>query len=277
VTGCSIKPVNTKKAEETDKVMQKMVVVVVDKKTKTPVKDAKVFIVGMENQLTTDEMGKTQEVEVEVNRDYFERYKEEVKSKVRTGLLNIVVIKDGYGKHMELDYPMYPGSSTAVAKVEITQGNKITKNINKPDVTYIENIAKSYEKFEGQGARSEAGTKYKVTLKDEQNKPLEGAKVVIPEALTSLNTDKKGVAEFDVPLDNTSKINFPVKKDYGEITVLVYKEGFMVGAYLKAHVSKDGKGNSLEIKLKASKNFKVDYLVADPDSKWVDAMLDSYK
>lgn len=277
VTGCSTKTTGTENLKAKDKTKQKMMVVVVDKKTKKPVKDAKVYIVGMDNPYTTDEMGKTEEIEVDINKGYFENYSEDVRNKMRAGFVNIVVVSKGYGKHMEMDYCIQPGSSTSIAKVEIAAGTKTTQNINKPGDTYIENLVRSYESFEGQGARTESASKYKITVKDENNKPVEGAKIVVPEALTSMNTDKKGICEIEVPQEISNQVNYPVKREYGEITVLVYKEGYTVGAQLKVHVHQDGKVNSLELKLKASKAFKVDAKVHEPDAKWMGELMESYK
>jgi hypothetical protein len=256
---------------------QKVIVVAVDKETKAPVKDAKIYIVGHEQSYVTDEMGKTQEILVDINKDYFKKYIDEVSNKISCGFLNIVVNKDGYGKHFEIDYSVFPGNSAALVKIELTKGKKDTVKCNTPDVTYIENLVRGYEKFEGEQTRSDQALKYKVTVVDEANKPLEGVKVVVPEAKITSNTDKKGSCEIGVLYDDNSLINYPVKKTYGEITVLTYKDGYSSKALLKAHISKDGKDNSITVKLSKAKKAKIEYELVKPGAKWAQDIINSYK
>lgn len=256
---------------------QKVIVVAVDKETKSPVKDAKIYIVGHEQPYVTDEMGKTQEILVDLNKDYFKKYNDEVSNKMSSGFLNVVAKKDGYGKHLEIDHSVYPGNSAAVVKVEMVKGKKDTVKCNTPDVSYIENLVRSYEKFEGEQTRSDQAIKYNVSVVDEANKPLEGVKVVIPEAKITANTDKKGACEMGVLYDDTSIVNFPVKKTYAEITILTYKDGYSSKALLKAQLNKDGKSNSITIKLSKAKKAKVEYEMVKPATKWAQDMLNSYK
>ncbi|MCX7884832.1 MAG: hypothetical protein N2448_07380, partial [Caloramator sp.] len=143
---------------------QKMIVVVLDKQTKSPIKDAKVYIIGDDTVYTTDDMGKTPEIDVELNKDYFSKYTDEVANRMNCGLVNIVVVKEGYAKHFEADYNLYPGNSTSVAKIQLSKNKKVTTNCNLPDVNYIENIVKAYERFEGEGIKTENMIKYKITV-----------------------------------------------------------------------------------------------------------------
>ncbi|TDT61649.1 hypothetical protein [Fonticella tunisiensis] len=275
--GCEARETNSGNVQQSSSSKQKVVVVVVDKKTKAPVKDAKVYVVGNETAYITDEMGKTKEIEVDLNKGYFERYSDEVKKIIRSGFLSIVVVKEGYGKHLEMDYCIYPGSSISIVKAEISSGTKHTVNYNKPDVSYIENLVKSYEKYEGQGNNAGSMVKYKIAVKDQNNRPLEGVKIVIPEIMMSTKTDKKGLCEFEVPYDKTTNDNYPVKKEYGEITILAYKEGYAFSTVLGAHVKQGGKDNSAQIKMKQSKNFKVDYSLCEPDEEWINLLMNYYK
>lgn len=255
---------------------QKMIVVVVDKQTKAPVKDAKVCIVGDNTIYTTDEMGKTPEILVDINKDYFNKYVDEVANKMNCGFVNIVAIKTGYAKHMEMDYSLFPGNSTAIAKVEISKNKKITSNCNMPDVNYIENLVKAYEKFEGQGLKADNMIKYKVAVTDDAKKALEGVKLVIPEAKMVVSTNKKGIAEFEIPYDDTSYVNYPVKKDYGEITILAYKDGCSPRAIFRVHVNKDGKNNTMTIRMKKSEKPKIDYEIVQPRDSWIEQIINSY-
>ncbi|MCX7884362.1 MAG: hypothetical protein N2448_04955, partial [Caloramator sp.] len=225
---------------------------------------------------TTDDMGKTPEIAVELNKDYFSRYADEVVNKMNCGFVNIVAIKDGYAKHMEIDYNLYPGDSIAVAKVELTKGKKVTTNCNLPDVNYIENIVKAYEKFEGEGIKTENMIKFKVTVTDENKKSIEGVKVVIPEAKLSVVTDKKGIAQFEIPFDNTSITRYPVEKDYGEITVILYKNGYSPRVVIRSQINKDGKNNTLNLKLKKSDKQNINYEIVQPKDSWLDMVLNSY-
>lgn len=275
-TGClkSTIPTNANKSEAET---QKAVVVVVDKQTKAPIKDAKIYIMGDSTLYTTDEMGKTPEFKTELNKSYFSRYIDEVVNRVKSGFVSIVVVKDGYAKHLEKDYCVYPGDSISVIKIELAKGKNLTSNCNVPDINYIENVVKSYEKFEGQGTKTDNMVKYKVTVVDEKKKPIEGVKIVIPEAGLSMVTDKNALCQFDVPYDENEKIAYPVKRDYGEITLLAYKEGYMIKAVINVQVNKDGKNNSIIIKMKKADKGKIDYEIIHPKDKWVEDIINNYK
>jgi hypothetical protein len=274
--GCSKKSNSTNVNNEADR-KQKVIVVVQDKETKAPIKDAKVNLIGVETVYTTDEMGKTPEIEVQMNKGNFAKYIDEVANSVNCGFVSLVVNKEGYGKHLEMDYSVYPGNSTALVKIELSKGKKLTTKCNQPDVTYIENLVKGYEKFEGEVLKGDNMVKYKVTVFDENKKPIEGAKVVIPEAKLSVNTDKKGVCQFEIPYDDSCSIKYPVNKEYGEITILTYKQGYASKALLKVHVNKDGKNNNINVNLKKSQKPKVEYQMVEPPSKWMEQIFNSYK
>ncbi|QCX32208.1 carboxypeptidase regulatory-like domain-containing protein [Caloramator sp. E03] len=254
---------------------QKMIVVVLDKQTNAPIKDAKVYIVGDNTVYTTDDMGKTPEIDVEINKDYFSKYTDEVANRMNCGLVNIVAVKEGYGKHLEVDYNLYPGNSTSVAKIQLSKNKKATTNCNLPDVNYIENIIKAYERFEGEGIKTENMIKYKITVTDESSKPIEGVKIVIPEAKLSSSTNKKGIVEVDVPFDNSSRINYPVLKDYGEVTVIAYKDGYATKVVLRAQINND-KNNTINLKLKKSDGKNYNYEIVQPKDSWIEKLLSSY-
>lgn len=156
------------------------------------------------------------------------------------------------------------------------KNKKYTYNINKPDILYVEKLIKAYEKFEGEGNRSESMMKYKISVTDEANKLLENVKVVVPEAKLSGKTDKKGVVELNIPYDESSFINYPVKKDFSEMTVLLYKDGFASKAVFKICVSKDSKKNLMTIKLKKSGKPEFVSEIAKPSDKWLEEMADFY-
>lgn len=256
---------------------QKIIVVVCDKETKKPIKDAKVNIIGNSDLYTTDEMGKTPEIQVEVSSDYFNRYIDDVSKRMRGGFINLAALKEGYGKHMELDYIIYPGSSIYLVKLYLTKGSKDTVNINEPDISLIEDIAKFYENFEGAGLNTGNMIKYSVTVIDESGKPIEGAKVIIPEAQFSSKTNNKGICQMEIPYDDSEIVNYPVKKKYGEITILANKKEYTPMVVLRAHVNKDGKDNSIKIKLKKSEKQEVKYEIIKPKAKWVQQLMECYK
>lgn len=255
---------------------QKMVVVVVDKDSKAAIKDAKVNIMGDNTVYTTDQMGKTPEVLVDLNKGFFLKYSDEVTSKINCGFINIVASKSGYGKHMEIDSSVYPGDSTSVVRVELTKNKDYTENVNAPDINYIETLLNAYEKFSGEGLKTDNMVKAKIMVTDEMNKPVEGAKIVIPESKASVKTNKSGTVEVAIPYDNNNSINMPVKKGYGEITILIYKEKYAPCAIIKKHIDKD-KPDNISIKLKNSSKCKYDYEVVKPDVKWVRDTINSYK
>ena len=275
LSGCKVKTSTADVINEnTNK--QKMVVVVVDKDSKAAIKDAKVNIMGDSTVYTTDEMGKTPEVLIDLNKGCFLRYSDEVTSKVNCGFINIVAAKPGYGKHLEVDSSVYPGDSTSVVRVELTKNKDYTVNVNAPDITHIETLLNAYEKFSGEGLKTDNMVNVKIIVTDEMNKPVEGAKIVIPESKVSVKTNKSGTAEVKVPYDDNNSINMPVKKGYGEITVLIYKDKYAPCAIIKKHISKD-KPNNINVKLKNSSKCKYDYEIVKPDEKWIKDTINFYK
>lgn len=256
---------------------QKIIVVVCDKESKKPIKDAKVYIIGNSDLYTTDEMGKTPEIQVEVNSDYFNKYIDDVSKRMRGGFVNLVALKEGYGKHMELDYNIYPGSSIYLVKIWLTKGSKNTMNMNEPDKSIVEDIAKFYEEFEGAGLNTGNMIKYNVTVTDESGKPIEGAKVIVPEAQFSSKTNNKGICQMEIPYDDSENVSYPVKKEYGEITLITNNKGYNSMVLLRVPVNKDGKDNNIKIKLIKTDKQEVKYEIIKPNIKWVNEVMDFYK
>ncbi len=255
----------------------RVIIVVVDKETKAPVKAAKVYILGDNVTYTTDDLGKTSELNVELNKDYFTKYSEEIASRMRSGLINVAVKASGYANHLETDYSVYPGDSISIVRVELSKGKKYTVNSNSPDISYIENLMKAYEKYESQEIKSDNMIKYKISVVDDKNKPIEGVKVVIPEAKAVNTTDKKGNSELNIPYIEESNVIYPVNKGYGEITILTYKEGYLPKAVIRAHTSTNEKTNALVIKIKKSNKSSAESEVIKPTEEWVKGVLDSIK
>lgn len=271
-----------KKTSETNVDMEavnthKVIVVVVDKETKSPVKEAKVCILGQSVTYTTDDMGKTPEMDIELNKEYFNKYSQELTSRMRSGFVNVAVIANGYAKHLESDYSIFPGSSISIVKIELTKGKSYTANSNAPDISYIENLIKAYETYESKETKSENMVKYKISVVDEKNRPIEGVRIVVPEANAVNNTDKKGICEINIPYIEENNILYPVKKGYGEITVLAYKEGYLSKAVIREHVSTNEKTNTKIIKMKKNKKYGVECEVVKPSEEWVKGILDSIK
>lgn len=275
-SGCSIETSGVKEEKDLSK-KQRIMVVVSDKETKVPIKDAKIYIMGDSTVYTTDDMGKTPEILMNINKDYFSKYNDEISEKITSGFLNVVTVKDGYGKHYEGDYNVYPGNSIYLVKIELTKGSKSTLNINKPDESYVENILKGYEKFEGEGLKSDNMTKCKIKITDTAGKPLEGVKVVIPEAKLSSKTNSKGICEAQIPYDDSSNVEYSVKKEYGEITILTYKKDYPSMVLIKVPMHKDDKKNEVTIKLKKDSKDKWQYNVYKPYSEWLNRIIDSCK
>jgi hypothetical protein len=275
-TGCIKKTKNTNVELEVANT-QKIIVVVVDKETKAPVKEAKVYILGDNITYSTDDMGKTSEIDVELNKAYFTRYSEDIASRMRSGFVNVAIKAKGYCNHLEIDYNVYPGDSISIVRVEITKGSNYTVNSNSPDISYIENLFKVYEKYESQETKSDNMVKYKISVVDEKNKPIEGVKVVIPEAKAANTTDKKGNFELNIPYIEENNIAYSVNKGYGEITVLTYKEGYLSKAVIRAHMNRDEKTNTLAIKIKKSNKKSIECEVVKPREEWVKGILDSFK
>lgn len=255
----------------------KIIVNVCDKETDTPLEGAEVYVVGDENSYTTDSIGNTKEITVKVDKAYFDNYTDQVVKNTGNGFLDIVVSKEGYAKHIELDYNIYPGDfpSVVTIKMERTDKEMFSLKQNYPDIDYVEKVMAAYEGMESSEAATQGDAEFVVSVKDSSNKAIANAHIVIPEMGISAYTGQDGTYTFKAS-SAVKKDNYPVEKTYNEITVLTYMEGYNSKAVFRVPVSSEGEANSINITLNKSEEAKVEEETIVPDTEWIESMVNYY-
>lgn len=274
--GCSKVESPTTTAANVDK-KQRVIVVVTDKASKMPVKDAKIHIVGEEETYNTDNMGKTNEFEILLKSDYFNDGTEEITTKISCGFVSLVVKAQGYSSHLEADYSVFPGDSISIIKVEVQKGKEYSIKANAPEIMYIEDLVKEYEKIENKEINKNDALKYLVKIIDDKNRPIEGVKIVIPEGRIVNLSNKNGEVDLLIPNMFLNNMDHKINKGYGEFTILAYKEGFAQKAVFKIHISKNEKENKITLVMKKTSKPLMEYSVVKPSKEWAKDLIDSIK
>jgi hypothetical protein len=263
---------DSKKQADTHKV----IVNVCDKNTDKPLGGAKVYIVGDENCYTTDSIGNTKEIKVDVDKAYFKNYTEQVVKETGNGFVDMVVIKEGYAKHIELDSTIYPGDfpSVITVKMEPTEKDMFSLKQNYPDIDYVEKMMAAYESLKAAEASTQGDMQFVVTVKD-GSKTIANAHVVIPEMGISAFTSQDGTYTFKA-CSAVVKDDYPVEKTYNEITILTYMEGYNSKAVFRVPVSSKGEANAITITLNKTEKVKIEEETIVPDAEWIESMVNYY-
>ncbi len=255
----------------------KIIVNVCDKGTKKPIEGAKVYIVGDDSCYTTDTIGNTKEIKVDVDKAYFKNYTEQVIKETGNGFVDVVVIKEGYAKHIELDYTIYPGDFPSVITIamEPTEKDMFSLKQNYPDIDYVEKVMGAYESLKAAEASTQGDAQFVVTIKDGSSQPIANAHVVIPEMGISAYTSKDGTYTFKA-CSAVMKDDYPVEKTYNEITVLTYMEGYNSKAVFRVPVSSKGDNNAITIVLNKTDKPKIEEETVVPETDWIEGMVNYY-
>lgn len=274
--GCSKDgSINGGSQKQTD--THKIIVNVCDKETNKPLEGAEVYIVGDENRYTTDSIGNTKEITVGIDKAYFNNYTDQVLKNTGSGFVDLVVFKDGYAKHIELDYTIYPGDfpSVVTIKLERTDKDMFSLKQNYPDIEYVEKVMAAYEGMEAVEAATQGDTEFVVAVKDSSNNAIANAHIVIPEMGISAYTGQDGTYTFKAS-SAVKKDNYPVEKTYNEITILTYMDGYNPKAVFRVPVSSEGEANTINITLNKAEKTKVEEETIVPDTEWIEDMVNYY-
>lgn len=255
---------------------QNIIVFVEDKQSKSPIENAKVYIYGDSNPYITDKYGKTTEIKITLDKGYFKKYNYDLQKKVGCGFIDIVVVKNGYGKQMEIDYSVYPGTSPYLVKIDLEKGNKIKCNVNSPEKRYVEDLINVYENINSSELKSNNAVKYKIEVLDKDDKPIKEAKIVVPESNLVAKTDSSGKAIMELSYD-VYEDNDTISKEYGEATFLIYKADYIKLAILKVPIYKETSRNELIVRLDKSKKKIYKCIVTKPNINWFNKVINSYE
>lgn len=255
----------------------KIIVNVCDKDTDKPLEGAEVYIIGDKMCYTTDSIGNTKEITVGVDKAYFKNYTDQVVKNTGNGFVDLVVLKEGYAKHIELDYTIYPGDfpSVITIKMEPTEKDMFSLKQNYPDIDYVKKVMAEYEGMEASEATTQGDTQFVVTVKDGNSKTIANAHVVIPEMGISAYTGKDGTYTFKA-CSSVMKDDYPVEKTYNEITILTYMEGYNSKAVFRVPVSSKGEANTINITLNKTEKVKIEGETIVPDTEWIESMVSYY-
>lgn len=111
--------------------------------------------------------------------------------------------------------------------------------------------------------------------------PIEGATVVIPETGDKFTTDKNGkTAQFTLPILENSTYKSILRQPWGEVTVLVYKDGYIPYALFHTQVWENQARQGPRIYLFAPEYAQNDQpfsVIEGPQRIWVNELLKKYK
>jgi len=113
------------------------------------------------------------------------------------------------------------------------------------------------------------------------NTPVEGAKVVILETNKTYATDKNGnTATIEVPVIRDSRFDDIIPKPWGEVSLIVYKDGFLPYAlfYLQVVDGQTRKGvKILLFENNSAGNSEPFSIIEGPNRAWVDELVKMYQ
>ena len=105
--------------------------------------------------------------------------------------------------------------------------------------------------------------------------PVQNAAVVIPEADKTVFTDANGYTE-DIEVTIVEDTRFAIAKPWGEVSVLIYKDGFSDYALFYAQVQKNVRRDVITVFL-YNMGAQPYALIEGPKDDWVLQMLEHYR
>lgn len=129
------------------------------------------------------------------------------------------------------------------------------------------------------GGRIRTGTLAFRILDGDTDQPLSGALVVIPEADASVSTDQDGKTErIRVPARRDKRFDTFCRQEFGEATVLVYREGYLPLALFHTTVRAEEDRETVTLWLFPDDgSMEAPFsMIESPDSAWVERLLNRY-
>jgi hypothetical protein len=112
------------------------------------------------------------------------------------------------------------------------------------------------------------------------NTPVGGAKVYIPQVNAYFETDETGSTPvIEVPVLPDGYYDNIYKRSFGEITAIVYKEGYIDYILLNLCVRENEQRLSIKLFMykKGTSDREFISIVETPDESWVKGMIDKYR
>lgn len=277
--GCSKQPGTEVKSVKDLK--GKLIVTVVDKSNKKPVSGAKIIVLGADDTYSTNEKGVSNEIEMNINKDFYKKYGDSLMKKAPSGSATILITKDGYKDCIIFNKSIYPGHSDNTLNVEMIKLSKDDKqkyvySMDCPHEVWVGELVAYCKNISAKNAGS-GRNKLSVTVKGKGSKAIEGASVIIPEMGLKATTDKNGKAALN-PEDSKDVIGlYPVIRESSEYTVVVIKDGYVPSVTFNTPPI----GNkALNVVLKTTKdnpNTEVSMSCQLDDASWVEKVINSMK
>ncbi len=111
--------------------------------------------------------------------------------------------------------------------------------------------------------------------------PIADASVVVLETGKVYQTDSKGMTEtIDVPVIRDKRYDAILEKPWGEITLIIYKDGFVPYALFYLQVIGGQTREGVKILLfeqGATESYAPFSIIEGPSRAWVDALVDMYR
>ncbi len=124
------------------------------------------------------------------------------------------------------------------------------------------------------------GGQMQVSVYDgDNNAPLENAVIVVPEAKIEAVTDNKGqTAILTLPLLKDARFDKTLPKTWGEVTVIVYRDGYTPYILTDAQVFENQLRDGPVVYLFRSQGNDTPYAIVEgPERQWVADMIDKYR
>lgn len=111
--------------------------------------------------------------------------------------------------------------------------------------------------------------------------PIENAVICVPETGKTYQTDEHGaVGKISVPILRDDRYDAMIPKNWGEVTLLVYKEGYAPYGlfYLRIHKDESRTGPTIFLYAEESFNLGTPFtIIENPDDAWAAEMLKKYQ
>ena len=116
-------------------------------------------------------------------------------------------------------------------------------------------------------------------ISGETGLPVKNAQIVIPEADKTYITDENGSAgELIMPVNPDIRYNSILEKPWGEVTLLVYADGYTPCAICNYMVSCGVSRSGPTVMLYEKDGSESAYLLSEsPDREWINALVEKYR
>ena len=111
--------------------------------------------------------------------------------------------------------------------------------------------------------------------------PIEGALVVVIETGESYSTDANGLTDvMEVPFIRDKRYDDILSKPWGEVSLIIYKDGYIPYALFYLQVLEDETREGVKILLfenDTTQNTEPFSIIEGPNRVWVDALIEKYR